>query len=365
MSRLLIAGISREKFAITVLSIGDHGELDIEGGHHGGVTLDGVTVDNDGTIQVDFPNQPTTLTLQDGTTIDGGRLSIGYHGELDIEGGHHGGATLEGVTVDNDGTIQVDFPSQSTMLTLEDGTTIEGGTLKVGSSGVIDSSAGHNAIEHTDIFNNGIIESTGGKLTVDGGTITNTGLLAADDGGALVRVDGVIADEAGGLTAVPKHAPLGPQPDIQAECVAGTRAVLQQDLSLELPIGRWLHQALIDDGEVPARQVLRGHCQFAGCKEPTLAHVRRRTQRAQGRPRVAHRVGSVRGSLVGIHDARHVQGSKYAALQRSEQWLAGYLLEDHASGGVARIAVLPTLARREIERLTGPELQDLRGRDRR
>src|SRR5262249_28106770 len=64
-----------------------------------------------------------------------------------------------------------------------------------------------------------------------------------------------------------------------------------ENLSFELPIGGRLHHGLIDDGEIPTREVLRGHGQFAGGKEPALAHVRRRTQRSQGCPRVAHGVG--------------------------------------------------------------------------
>ena len=92
-----------------------------------GATLDGVAVDNaDGTIAVDSVASPdiVTLTLDDGTVITKGDLNIGSFGVLEVSSA--AGATLDGVSVDNYGTIQVD--DGSTLL-LDDGTTISGGYL--------------------------------------------------------------------------------------------------------------------------------------------------------------------------------------------------------------------------------------------
>jgi hypothetical protein len=92
------------------LSIGNHGELDIEGGRHGGATLDDVNVVNDGIIRVD-DSTPATLHLTDGTAIHGGALWVGYHGTVDIDSSK--GATLDDVSVWNDGTIMAPTVPQS------------------------------------------------------------------------------------------------------------------------------------------------------------------------------------------------------------------------------------------------------------
>jgi hypothetical protein len=81
-------------------------ELDIEAST--GATLDGVTVVNTagGTLNVD-PGK-ATLILDDGTTMTGGNLDIGSKGTLDVEAGSNGdGATLDGVNITNDGVLQV------------------------------------------------------------------------------------------------------------------------------------------------------------------------------------------------------------------------------------------------------------------
>jgi fibronectin-binding autotransporter adhesin len=93
-----------------------------------GATLDGVTVDNaSGTIAVDTEDAPdpvpAKLTLDDGTTITSGKLTIGAAGTLEVLS--EAGATLAGVTVDNSGIVQVD---EGSALTLEN-TTIHGGKL--------------------------------------------------------------------------------------------------------------------------------------------------------------------------------------------------------------------------------------------
>ncbi len=135
------------------LSIGGHGELDVEvgavqGGNSGfgssDATLDGVAVTNDGTIDVDLKASGAILALDDGTTITGGALSIGGSGTLEITYGASGaGATLDGVQVGNAGTIQVGTNTAGDpTLTLDDGTTTTGGTLSIGGGDTLDIEAG-------------------------------------------------------------------------------------------------------------------------------------------------------------------------------------------------------------------------------
>ena len=92
-----------------------------------GATLDGVQVNNDaGTIQIDTISFDGKLIVDDGTTITGGTLTIGSLGLFEVKTGPTGpGATLDGVTVDNSGVVQVDTGA---VLDLTGGTTITGGT---------------------------------------------------------------------------------------------------------------------------------------------------------------------------------------------------------------------------------------------
>lgn len=136
------------------ISIGDRGTLVVGGG---GAVLDGVDVDVDphGSIVVGQSAPPglslavdedsqfasrTVLTIDGGTNISGGSLTVEHGAELQIEHGDRGsGATLDGVNVNVFGVVQVDAPSVSTTLTLDDGTELSGGgLLSVGPSGVVD-----------------------------------------------------------------------------------------------------------------------------------------------------------------------------------------------------------------------------------
>ena len=174
------------------LLIGDHGRVDIEGGRNGGATLDDVRVDNDGTIRVDDPAQATKLTLEDGTIVHGGVLSIGDRGTVDIEGGRNGGATLDDVRVDNDGTIRVDYETNTTTLTLEDGTVVHGGILSIGDRGTVDIEGGRNGgatLDDVRVDNDGTIqvdyETNTTTLTLEDGTIVHGGVLSIGDRGTV------------------------------------------------------------------------------------------------------------------------------------------------------------------------------------
>ena len=145
-----------------------------------GATLDGVTVDGFNANETPASSivvgalGPSTLTLDDGTTIIDGTLTIGGGSTLHIEAGLHSGlgATLDGVTVNDAGNVQVDLATQlPTTLTLDDGTTIAGGgtgTMVIGSSGTL------------DIVNGGSQDSNGADATLDGVAVTNNGTIDVD-----------------------------------------------------------------------------------------------------------------------------------------------------------------------------------------
>ncbi len=181
--------------------------LDIEG--HSGATLDGVNVINDGNIEIDRPHERTTLVLENGTTISGGDLTIGHRGELDIEGGRHGGATLDGVDVTNHGVIQVDDSAPAT-LHLTDGTIIHDGTLSIGCYGTVDIESRQGAtLDDVSVWNDGTItfgNEHGGDdpNLVIGGTVRLHGegnlvlagsddhIVAANGGGELVNDSNIV-----------------------------------------------------------------------------------------------------------------------------------------------------------------------------
>ena len=135
------------------LTIGSAGELGIETGANGpnypDATLDGVTVIDNGAIDVGATTSGAILQLDDGTTVYGsgtGTLTIGSAGTLDVETGANGpsypGATLDGVTVIDNGAIDVGATTSGAILLLDDGTTIYGGMLSIGSSSELDIETG-------------------------------------------------------------------------------------------------------------------------------------------------------------------------------------------------------------------------------
>jgi hypothetical protein len=138
-------------------------------------------------------------------TVDGGgtgALAIGALGTLDIEKGSSGtGATLDGVIVTNDGSVEV---SEDTTLRIGNTVTLSGsGTLSMeegsaisdnGSAATLDNSstiAGQGTIggDGLTLVNeaSGVIDASlaGATLTLDSAIITNKGLLEATNGAAL------------------------------------------------------------------------------------------------------------------------------------------------------------------------------------
>ncbi len=157
-----------------MLTIGSGSSLEIAYGSNGlGATLDGVGVNisNSGTIQIATPDGDRTLTLDDGTTITGGTLSIGSGNTLDIDSVHGLGATLTNVDVvgaNSSSTIAVDGP-----LTLNDAT-ISGVTINyVGVTGDIDI-RGSSAIDGAILNNGDVSVESGQTLTLGDVTVSGT-----------------------------------------------------------------------------------------------------------------------------------------------------------------------------------------------
>ena len=155
--------------------LGNSGQVNVSGS---GNALDGETVINGGTINV-----TGVLTLDLGTSVTGGTLT--NSGIVKIEAAS--GATLDGVNVQNgSGVIQVDdilSPDASTLV-VDDGTTISGGTLTIGSVGTFEvTSASGATLDGVSVGNSGLVQvDAASRLNLDGtiitgGTVTDGGTI--------------------------------------------------------------------------------------------------------------------------------------------------------------------------------------------
>ncbi|MGC1777862.1 MAG: hypothetical protein WBB34_07930, partial [Xanthobacteraceae bacterium] len=160
------------------LTVNTSATLYIENGSGShGATLDGVNVQNSGTIQVDGSIMPTTvdLVLTDGTTIGGdGTLSIDGFGEVEIQRSDSNwvspeiyGATFDGGLTIN-GAVTVDTGATLTL----NNVTMESGTIA--NKGVIDVTS--------PAIGTGLTLAGG---TIDGGTIVNTGGISVSTSGEI------------------------------------------------------------------------------------------------------------------------------------------------------------------------------------
>jgi fibronectin-binding autotransporter adhesin len=157
------------------------------------VTINGGTIANSGaTLTIDAGE---TLTLEGGVSLVGGTLSIS--GTLDIESSS--GATLDGVTITGSGNIQVDTVASSATptLVLDDGTAKTGGSLTVGPFGTLAvKTAGGATLNGVNVTNENSIEVFAGSvLTLDQLTMVDnsTGTIAIDGSGLLTLDDAVIS----------------------------------------------------------------------------------------------------------------------------------------------------------------------------
>jgi fibronectin-binding autotransporter adhesin len=189
-----------------------------------GATLDGVTIAGSGSIEVDVATAQATptLVLDHSTAITHGSLTVGPFGTLAIETA--GGATLHGVNVTNNNSIevfagsvlildQVTTVDNSTgaiaidgtgMLTLEDAS-ISGGTVNNYSivsgsivAGDIDVT-GSSTISGASLNNGDVTIGSSATLTLDNVTVTDA-LFADTADGAIIQVDGATTLTLDGVT---------------------------------------------------------------------------------------------------------------------------------------------------------------------
>jgi len=209
------------------------GEIDVSGS---GNVLDAEIVTNTGEGSIDVTG---ALILADGTCISGGTLSIGIAGTLEVSTDF--GATLSGVCVENSGAIQVDADSMLALshTLIKGGALADQGTVQVTGDSEIDNTAVTNCgtLEAVDdsilklislmltndakgtvstditstldlvdtIIKGGTIDVAGtlastGNSEIDGATIHNTGLLEVT-GGTLTIDAASIIDNHGTLEA--------------------------------------------------------------------------------------------------------------------------------------------------------------------
>jgi hypothetical protein len=137
------------------------------------------TVVNHGNIDLEV-----SATFQDGVAVDGGTIAVGPTSTLHIENGlGTAGATLDGVTLYNSGTIQVDLGGggpATVDLVLTDGSVVHGGTIAIGGSGEVEVQHGSGlGPDYGATFDSGITVSNQGTITVDSGaTLTLVGSTA-------------------------------------------------------------------------------------------------------------------------------------------------------------------------------------------
>ncbi len=229
----------------TQIQGGGTGTLTIESGGQlaiitaGGATLDGLLVTDNNTIDGIDVGPNAVLTLNDGTAISGGTLTVESTGKLLIAAGSGvessavdvfdlvadspsgRGATLEGMTVTNTGNTEVisggtltllnDFVNNSGtgVITVDNGgtlnlggnDTISGGQLANASGGKIFASGGKNTIE-SDSFTNAGSTEVSGTLTLSSDTVNNTGgLIDVDTGAALTLSSDSITNTSGTVDA--------------------------------------------------------------------------------------------------------------------------------------------------------------------
>jgi hypothetical protein len=186
------------------------------------ITLDGNAIQNNAEIDIGVTSG-AIVTLDDGATITDGTVVIGdgSSGELVVQSGENGSATLDNVTVDNFGTLQI---NSGAILSIADTVTLQGGGsvtmpdggeiagVPFGALATLDNvdntisgtgAIGGNADNHGDLAltneTNGTIDANiSGFLTIDTGnnTIINAGTLKAENSGELTVQSSV--DDTGG-----------------------------------------------------------------------------------------------------------------------------------------------------------------------
>src|SRR6185503_20174047 len=119
-----------------------------------------------------------------------------------------------------------------------------------------------------------------------------------------------------------------------AQAIVGAQSILKQYFSLELAVGRWLHQLPIYDGDVPARELLGWHRKLAGSKEPSFSFLWRGMQRAKRITHVADRIGLPELFLINIGDAFHRKRREHLFAQKPKQRHSAGLFNDDSGDDI-------------------------------
>ena len=172
----------------------------------------------------------------------------------------------------------------------------------------------------------------------------------------VVRIDQVRRRIAGDGAAMRKPPLAADRSDLHAETVAGGVTGIEQHVGLQELVRSRLQQRLIDDRDVPQRQVVGGHRQLAGAEQPSRRLLRRRRNGPSPLRNSGCASFGPSGPRSKSADRRHLQRREDALLQELHERHAGHALDDRRRDHVVGVAVLPLGARREIERLARPPL---------
>src|SRR5262249_30807858 len=102
---------------------------------------------------------------------------------------------------------------------------------------------------------------------------------------------------------------------LQTQTITRSRAVLQLDLRLHLPVRRRPQHGARDDSHIPFRKLFRGHGQLAGSKQPARSFLGSHAQGTKPVAHVARGVGFSERMQVNVVDSLHAQRRKQVLLQ--------------------------------------------------
>ncbi len=162
------------------ISVTHDGLIQIEG--DSGATFDDVAVDLDSHGKVEIASG-SILTLEDGSTVSGGTLVIDTDSTLDLENGL---TVLAGVDVKNLGGVEIDSSDVTAALQLSGGTTLDG-NITVGPTGELDVNGA--TLDGASINDQGFV-NFGGPVTLAGDNTINMdgGHFADTASGAIIYI---------------------------------------------------------------------------------------------------------------------------------------------------------------------------------
>jgi hypothetical protein len=89
------------------------------------------------------------------------------------------------------------------------------------------------------------------------------------NGHTIIWKHNVFGGEARDFATVRHRSMSGLHSNADSQSIARTQSSLQLDFSLQFTIRRRLQKLLLDERDIPLRQILCGHCEFTGGKQPT------------------------------------------------------------------------------------------------